>query len=96
MLSTGTDELLASSIITPSVTAGELIFGLVEVVSATNITTSMATAQIYAGLDEILEATADIVCDVNTTEDGIGIIISLSHSLEISTKGGIFKTTFPY
>jgi len=56
-LSTGEDELLASTVITPSVTAGELVFGLIEVMSASRSITSMTIGQIYAGIEEILEST---------------------------------------
>ena len=97
LLSTGEDELLASSISSTGVVAGELIFGLIEVMSATNITTSMTIGQIYAGLTEIMEGTAS--CESETgdkTHHGAKLSrnpMAFVHNARRSSKGGLFKTT---
>ena len=92
-LSTGDDELLASSISSASASAGELILGLVEVIAASNIVISIATAQIYAGIQEILEGTTSSNSNVNNEADSMAVVIQLRVSGEVSSKGGLFKTT---
>lgn len=93
-LSTGADELLASTVASTGVVGGELIFGLIEILSATRITTSLAIGQMYAGIEEIMEGGASATSIIGRQLGGNVIMdakLSIKHVAEKSVKGSIWR-----
>ena len=90
-LSTGTDELLSSTIIGTGATAGELIFGLIEILAVSEIITSMTIGWMYAGVEEILEGSAP-GCHAQSETNAAVLtgFLQLKHTMETTSKGSLF------